>query len=123
MSRKSEERAVELIAKIRADALNHLGIDPHKGWARLPPGQNGTAHAAGEWANVERAAEWLYRQVYPTNMAGITGGSRNLIIDPEWLQDTWRRAAQVSHPDLGGSTEAMAKVNRAKDFVEKHRGA
>lgn len=33
----------------------------------------------------------------------------------------YRAAAKRAHPDVGGDAAVMSKVNRAKDFIEKHR--
>lgn len=89
--------------------------EQYKGFKALPD-----AIQAEEWPCVEAAAEWLYRQVFPNDMAGLVGGSRNLIVNRDILRDIWRKAAQESHPDLGGHNDVMMKINRAKDFIEKH---
>lgn len=113
-------RAVTLaLAALRA--VDRYGVTRHaeqyRGWKALPEG--GGIQAA-EWATVESAAEWLYRQVYPDNMSGIVGGSKTLIASTEVLRDVWKMAARQVHPDLGGTTDLMAKVNRARDFIEQH---
>lgn len=74
------------------------GGEQYKGWARLPPGTNGHAPiAAGEWANAERAADWLISQTSLTmDPAHVLGNPANL-------------------------TLAYREANRAKDFIEKHR--
>lgn len=73
------------------------GGEQYKGFARLP---------GGEFATVEAARTWLMLQ------AGCSGTDTEI----------YRAAARKSHPDAGGSNDLMAKVNRARDFIETHNG-
>lgn len=79
----------------------------YAGWAQLPPGS--TPIAGGEFANVEDAMRFL---------SGV-GDGVVLSVMPRDLDVVYRAAARRAHPDKGGSDELMAKVNRAKDFVER----
>ena len=36
----------------------------------------------------------------------------------ELLQSAWREAAKAAHPDAGGTDEAMAEINAARDLLE-----
>lgn len=87
------------------------GGEQYKGWAQLPPGtgSNGTIHAA-EWPSVEAAMRYLCS----------VGNGDVLSVLPKDLDVVYRAAARKAHPDAGGSTATMAKVNRAKDFIEQH---
>lgn len=101
-------RAIGLTLQ-RLRLIDELGTSPrgeqYRGWAALPPG----GMTMGEWANVEEALRFLAEMVVlPTGTP---------------LDKLYREAAKVAHPDRrGGSQELMAKVNRAKDFIEKHGG-
>lgn len=72
--------------------------EQYKGFAQLP---------AGEWSTIEAARNWL------GTMAGCSGTDT----------DIYRAAARKAHPDAGGSNDLMAKVNRARDFIENHKRA
>ena len=69
--------------------------------------------AVQEWATVEDAARFLL---------GVDGFPRPSDDDIELVciapNGTYREAAKKAHPDAGGSNELMAKVNRAKDFID-----
>lgn len=73
----------------------------YRGYKALPE----AGIVAAEWATVESARSWLM------NFAGCSGTDT----------DIYRAAARRAHPDAGGSNELMAKVNRARDFIEKGR--
>lgn len=110
-------RAVTLaLAALRA--VDRYGVTRHaeqyRGWKALPEG--GGIQAA-EWANVEAAAIDLCR------FAGHTPpySARPLIHDPDALTRVYRQASQRWHPDKqDGDAVVMAKVNRARDFIEQH---
>jgi hypothetical protein len=81
--------------------------EQYKGWSQLPP-PGGLA--MDEWPNVEAAvrflcdvAGWITPPAVPSNIASV-----------------YRDAAMKVHPDKGGDSSAMSKVNRARDFIEKH---
>lgn len=101
-------RAIGLWMQRQRLALEEWGIgsggEAYRGFAALPG-----AIQASEWASAEDAIGWLAELVV------LPSGTpfRKLYIE----------AAKVAHPDAGGSAELMAKVNRAKEFIEKHGGA
>lgn len=103
-------RAVERYGAVK-------GGEQYKGWAQLPPGQNGRGPIqAGEWRSVEDAARFILRTEGCIHDAD---GIAAVIADP---QGSYREAARKAHPDVGGSTELMAKLNRARDFIVSHTG-
>ena len=81
------------------------GGEQYRGWAQLPGGS--APIAAAEWANVEGARAFLGQ------MCVLPSGTE--------LSKLWREAAKVAHPDAGGSNELMAKVNRARDYIEANQ--
>lgn len=80
------------------------GGEQYKGWAQLPPG--GVAIATAEWRTKEEAMRFLCRT------AGVVEGGNLSMLDQVYPQ-----AARRVHPDVGGSTELMSKVNRARDYI------
>lgn len=90
------------------------GDQVYKGFRQLPSGGgtgNGVAIQAGEWATVEDAMRFMSR----------VGEGPIVSALPSDLVAVYRQAARKSHPDLhGGDGSAMAKVNRARDFIEQH---
>jgi len=83
------------------------GGEQYRGWAQLPPGK--PSIAAHEWASVEDAMRFLSK----------VGDGAVLSVLPADLPRVYRAAARKAHPDTGGSEDLMARVNRAKDFIEK----
>ena len=81
------------------------GDQAYQGWKALPGG--GEPVAAAEWESIEAARAFL-AQVAGYGLSEIKVG---------W--DLYRLAAKRAHPDAGGSNELMAKVNRAKEYLEK----
>lgn len=81
--------------------------EQYKGWAQLPPGKESIA--AAEWSSVEYAMRFLCQ----------IGNGEVLSLLPADLDVVYRAAARKAHPDAGGSNELMAKVNRAKDYIER----
>jgi hypothetical protein len=79
--------------------------EQYRGWARLPAGNT---IAMGEWATAEDALRWL---------ASVAGFAATVSLRD--LDQVYRAASRKAHPDLGGSDELMAKVNRAKEYIEK----
>lgn len=73
--------------------------EQYRGFAALPP------VPAGEWASKGHAVQWL------RSIARFEDQNFE-------MKDLFRAAAKVAHPDTGGSTELMAKVNRARAFIE-----
>lgn len=98
-------RAIGLTLQ-RLRLIDELGTSPrgeqYRGWAALPPGST----ALAEWANVEEARKFL-------------ASLAKCAVDCN-LSILYRDAAKVAHPDAGGSQELMAKVNRAKAYLEEH---
>lgn len=114
-------RAIGLWLQRQRLAIQEWGIgaggEVYRGFAQLPAGH---AIQVGEFASAEDAAKFLF------TVQGIhspdVGSIRNAIASPDSLRTVYRFAAQKAHPDQGGSNELMGKVNRAKDFIEKHTG-
>lgn len=90
--------------------------EQYTGWKQLPP--QGSAIVASEFATVEDAARFLLKT------AGIRPDDvsiRQTIESDEALRTPYRFAAAVAHPDAGGSDALMAKVNAARDMIERAR--
>lgn len=114
-------RAIGLVMqdlRLMAEKGVGTGTEQYRGWSALPPSTGGIV--AGEWANAEEAAreiavlagEWWVAGDDPTLMIG----------DRSLLADAFRAAAKRCHPDAGGSDAQMARLNRARDYIEKARG-
>jgi len=110
-------RAIVLfMSNQRANARYGVGRveQNYTGYKALP---GGAPITAGEWATVEAAATELCR------LAGHVPPycPKPLLDNPEDLKRTYANAARRWHPDLhGGDGSTMAKVNRARDFIEQH---
>jgi len=109
-------RAIGLWLQRTRLAIEEWGVgtggEAYRGFAALPAGAS--AIAAAEWASVEDAMRYLAR-------VAMHPDALNAHAYP--LTDLYRAASRKAHPDAGGSTELMIKVNRAKDFIDKHGGA
>lgn len=91
-------------------AVDRYGVtrrsEQYTGWSQLPPG-GGIATA--EWASTEDAMRFLSKVGDGPLLSSLKGD----------LRTVYRQAAEKAHPDKPGGSEAlMAKVNRAKDFIE-----
>lgn len=84
----------------------------YKGWAQLPPGRDSIA--AAEWPTVEVAVRFLMLTGWNFDLPG----SVNAFFSGEPFKELYRDAARTAHPDAGGSVELMARVNRARDYIE-----
>lgn len=110
-------RAIGLWMQRQRLALEEWGIgsggEAYRGFAALPPG--GGMQLA-EFASVEAAARVILAHS-DANMSAeqALGNDANLAL-------AFRKAASRAHPDNGGDAATMAKLNRARDFIEKHRG-
>jgi hypothetical protein len=82
------------------------GAEQYAGWNALPPSQ---PIAASEWASVEQACRFLA----DTGGLVYTGGT----LDAAMLDRFYEQAAKRAHPDVGGSNDLMAKVNRARAYI------
>ncbi len=95
------------------------GSEQYKGFRALPEGEARAPIQAETFASVEDAARHLiavagYRGFHPER------GPTLVCDDPEVLSRLYRDAAKKAHPDAGGTAEAMAKVNAARDMIERH---
>jgi len=98
----------------RANARYGVGTTAqhYAGFKQLPPGSNGQAIEVAEWPHVEAAMRWM------CSLSGVT----LLSVLPSDLETVYRQAAKQAHPDQrGGDGALMSKLNRARDFIEKHR--
>ncbi len=96
--------SMEALRKVDRYGVTKRG-EQYTGWKQLPS----NATPAEEWACVEDAMRYL------SQVAGFTTVSFSV----SDLTEAYRRAARKAHPDAGGSTELMSKVNRAKDYIER----
>lgn len=98
------------------------GGQQYRGWSQLPPGSNGNGPIqAGEWANVEQAAKFLWITAgWPEEQLEAVQ-FRRAVTDAKILDGVYRDAAKEAHPDKGGTNDLMSKVNRARDFIEKNK--
>lgn len=113
-------RSLEALRMVDRYGVTKTGEQYH-GFKALPPG--GAAVAAAEWATAEDAARFLCTTAYGPDATGPSYigpclGNNGYRDD---LRTIWRSAAQKAHPDVGGTDELMAKVNRAKAFIEEAR--
>lgn len=99
-------RAIGLWLQRQRLAIEEWGIgsggEAYRGFAALP-----SSIQTAEWANADAAFLWLQE---------FSGGN----VATEYSKAR-RDAARKAHPDTGGSTELMAKVNRACELIEKSR--
>lgn len=94
-------RAVERYGAVK-------GGEQYKGWKQLPGSGTGgqSPEQRADWASVEDAERHL------RGKSGIASDD---------MKDHYRAAARRHHPDIqGGSTEEMAKINSAFNFIGKH---
>lgn len=116
-------RAIGLWLQQTRIAIEERGIgtggEAYRGFAALPAGASSIA--AAEWASVEDAAKWLYFNFWP-GMPSPAAVRAVVSGDDALLRVWYQTAARKAHPDAGGSNELMAKVNRARDFIEKNGG-
>ena len=92
----------------------------YRGFAALPPGGGIQVQ---EWPNVEAAVAFLFDVAY-AGLKPRTGEIARILGTGPALRELYRGAARLAHPDSNNNNgERMAKVNRAKDFIEKHAGA
>lgn len=93
--------------------------EQYTGWAALPAGRG--AIEAGEWASRFEAARFIVEVAKEGRMdpkrdqVSVTACMNS----EASLRDWYRLAAGVAHPDQGGNTDLMAKVNRAREFLER----
>lgn len=94
------------------------GQEQYRGWQQLPPGGHGPdrppcpAPPPPEWPTAADALEFLAAQA----------GFRSAGDAPADLAALYRAAAMRAHPDKGGSSERMARVTRARDFIRRSGG-
>lgn len=99
------------------------GTEQYRGWSALPPA--GGIQAA-EWASAEEAAREIITLALDDGKRPSDFDVRTALLTPIVLDAWFRNAAKKCHPDVpgaGGSTEQMARLNRARDFIEKARAA
>lgn len=100
-----------VLAMAALRAVDRYGVtkrgEQYRGWKQLPGGSEPIA--AAEWPNVDAAFLWLRK----------VGGEFGTVAT---LTEVYRAAARKSHPDSGGTTDLMSKVNRARDYIEQNGG-
>lgn len=112
-------RAIGLWLQRQRLAIEEWGIgtggEAYRGFAALPGSVNGIA--VGEWGTVEDAAAFLIQ------VAEDPTAEPWMVIDGPLGegQSVFRDAARKAHPDAGGTNDLMSKVNRARDFITKHK--
>jgi hypothetical protein len=94
-------RAVERYACVQ-------GEEQYRGFSSLPPGASSII--AAEWASPLDAAHFL------ATLGGYIVPRTGI---PTNIKEVYHTAAKKAHPDAGGSTDLMSKVNRAMEFIEK----
>lgn len=108
-------RAIGLWLQRQRLAIEEWGIgtggEAYRGFAALPPGDG--------FMTVEDAAKFILK------CEGIDSPTRDDIeavaSDPK---GSWKEAAKKCHPDITNDNGSlMARLNKAKDFIEKHSGA
>lgn len=84
------------------------GGEQYEGWSQLPPPPppaDPTPGRAQEWRGVASARRWM------GDLCGMPEGTP--------IEVLYRECAKKAHPDAGGSNELMAKVTRARDYIEE----
>lgn len=91
-----------------------MGTEQYRGYAALP-----ASIAAAEWLSTLHAARFLWVTAGWPERDLERAKYERTISDMEVLRNVYRDAAKAAHPDKhGGSDDLMAKVNRAKAFIE-----
>lgn len=95
------------------------GAQQYKGWKQLPPPPGAGAQAprppSSEWEGPVAASNFLRA------LAGFN--QHDFPIGTDGLKRVYNEAARKHHPDVGGGNDAtgiMAKINSARDYLEKH---
>jgi hypothetical protein len=113
---ESNLRAIGLWMQRQRLALDEWGIgaggEAYRGFAALP----GAQHV--EFETLDQAAMFIISTAAPESSIS-TSMIEAVIRDPS---NRYRDAARKAHPDAGGNADTMSKLNRAKDFIEKHAG-
>lgn len=92
------------------------GGQQYRGWKQLPGDQPPTQTATA--VDLRMAAAFLCM------LAGEPDSMIPAVLNlPSSIREVYRAAALKCHPDRGGSPEMMARVNAAKDLIEKHQTA
>lgn len=100
---------LEALRKVERYGLG-TGREQYRGFQALPPGQ---PIAMGGSMTVEQAARVI------VDGAGILPNSLpSFVANPELIDDAFRCAAKRNHPDVGGTTTAMAELNEAYEIVK-----
>lgn len=114
-----------VLTLVNLRAIDRYGVtksgEQYRGWKQLPGGDGSEPIAAAEWATAEDAARMLFGIAF-AGLGAKYGEVARILADEQALRTLFRDAARLAHPDAGGSNELMAKVNRARDFIEAHAG-
>lgn len=94
------------------------GAQQYAGWKQLPPppgtpggGPTGP-HSANDWAGPVHASNFLRQCAGRADeLHKLEGGTLDIV---------YREAAKKHHPDGGGRSGLMPKINSARDYLEKH---
>jgi len=108
-------------------AVDRYGVtknsQQYTGWKQLPS----NAIVLQDFRSVEDAAGFIVEHVSECFFGDETEQEKcdYILDDHTMLKSAYRDASMRCHPDKGGSDQAMAKLNRARDMIIKHtkRGA
>lgn len=115
-------RAIGLVMqdlRLMAEKGVGTGTEQYRGWTALPPA--GGIQMA-EWGTAEEAAREIVTLGMEDGRVPSDFDVRTAISNPATLREWFKNAAKRCHPDTGGSDAQMARLNRARDFIEKARG-
>lgn len=105
-------------------AVDRYGVtknsEQYTGWKQLPS----NAIVLQDFRSVEDAAAHILDVAVGLDECSEYHHNA-MITSDEFFRKIYRSAASIVHPDKGGSDQAMAKLNRARDMIIEHtkRGA
>jgi len=109
-------RAIGLWLHRQRLAIEEWGIgtggEAYRGFAALPA-------TVSDFSTVDDAAEFILRTAAPE--ASVTPSMIEAVVKDPTAR--FRDAARKAHPDAGGSDALMARLNRAREMIEKKGAA
>jgi hypothetical protein len=111
MNARAIALGLEALRKVDRYGITKRG-EQYTGWSALPPA---TPMGAGAMT-VEQAADFIAEH---STRAGLPLDRDDILDMGAWLNDGYRMAAKVLHPDAGGSTQDFQKLQVAKRILDE----